>query len=283
MNPRDFATTLMASLRIPLERALRDMRSDLSRAVEERVADIPVPKDGASVTVEDVAPLIESAVERVVSKLPVPVDGRSVTVEDVAPLIREEITRAVGALPPSVTADAVAQMVRDEVARQVAEIKLPEPVAPPSSEDVVRLLIPDVERVVAEAIAAIPPAKDGRNANPDDIELVARRLLDELPKPRDGRDGVATRDELETIVREAVAAAVPVEVDRAITDAIKSVPRMEYRGVWADALGECRKGDAVTFGGSLWICRADTTTAKPGVSADWQLAVKKGRDARAAA
>jgi hypothetical protein len=38
-------------------------------------------------------------------------------------------------------------------------------------------------------------------------------------------------------------------------------------------------GDAVTSDGSLWICRADTA-AKPGADGAWQLAVKRGRDAR---
>lgn len=39
------------------------------------------------------------------------------------------------------------------------------------------------------------------------------------------------------------------------------------------------KGDAVTYGGSLWIAQADTK-AKPDGSPDWRLSVKKGRDGR---
>ena len=38
-------------------------------------------------------------------------------------------------------------------------------------------------------------------------------------------------------------------------------------------------GDLVTAGGSAWHC-ARTTTGAPGTSADWQLMVKRGRDAR---
>jgi hypothetical protein len=38
-------------------------------------------------------------------------------------------------------------------------------------------------------------------------------------------------------------------------------------------------GDLVTAGGSAWYC-GRTTTGDPGKSADWQLMVKRGRDAR---
>jgi hypothetical protein len=40
-------------------------------------------------------------------------------------------------------------------------------------------------------------------------------------------------------------------------------------------------GDLVTDDGSVFYC-AKTTTAKPGTSHDWQLMVKRGRDARGA-
>jgi hypothetical protein len=38
-------------------------------------------------------------------------------------------------------------------------------------------------------------------------------------------------------------------------------------------------GDLVTAGGSAWYC-GRTTTGDPGKSPDWQLMVKRGRDAR---
>lgn len=55
-----------------------------------------------------------------------------------------------------------------------------------------------------------------------------------------------------------------------------------YRGVWQDG-ARYEKGDSVTWGGSAWIAKADTT-AKPGAADDaaraWQLAVKKGTDGK---
>ena len=58
---------------------------------------------------------------------------------------------------------------------------------------------------------------------------------------------------------------------------LKSGGHLRYRGVFKPgALFE--KGDAVTDHGSLWICLGATDSRPPG--ANWQLAVKRGKDAR---
>jgi hypothetical protein len=49
-------------------------------------------------------------------------------------------------------------------------------------------------------------------------------------------------------------------------------------GVWKDGTTYAA-GDGVTLGGSFFIAQADTT-AKPGQSNDWRLAVKRGADGR---
>lgn len=59
----------------------------------------------------------------------------------------------------------------------------------------------------------------------------------------------------------------------------KSFAVQEYKGVFAH--GEHEQGDTVTWAGSLWHCNVTGTKALPGDgSADWTLAVKKGRDGR---
>lgn len=56
-------------------------------------------------------------------------------------------------------------------------------------------------------------------------------------------------------------------------------PSLIYREVYRDGV-PYEGGDAVTFGGSLWVALR-ATTSKPGEgSPDWRLAVKKGRDGR---
>jgi collagen type III alpha len=50
-------------------------------------------------------------------------------------------------------------------------------------------------------------------------------------------------------------------------------------GVWKE--GEAYEaGDGVTLAGSFFIAQTDTTTAKPGKSDEWRLAVKRGNDGR---
>jgi len=39
-------------------------------------------------------------------------------------------------------------------------------------------------------------------------------------------------------------------------------------------------GDLVTDDGSLWLCKAGTTTDRPGRSAAWRLIVKRGKDGK---
>jgi hypothetical protein len=56
-----------------------------------------------------------------------------------------------------------------------------------------------------------------------------------------------------------------------------SIPVMVYKKVWAQ--GTYTKGDTVTWGGSLWHCN-ETTESKPGDSAEWTLAAKRGRDGK---
>jgi len=50
-----------------------------------------------------------------------------------------------------------------------------------------------------------------------------------------------------------------------------------YAGVWAER--SYVVGDTVSHGGSLFIAQTETS-AKPGKSDDWRLAVKRGNDGR---
>jgi hypothetical protein len=50
-----------------------------------------------------------------------------------------------------------------------------------------------------------------------------------------------------------------------------------HRGVWQE--GAYTRGDTVSFGGSTWIARTDTT-GKPEQSPDWRLSTKRGRDGK---
>jgi hypothetical protein len=58
-------------------------------------------------------------------------------------------------------------------------------------------------------------------------------------------------------------------------------PSLKYIGVWREG-EDYVAGDAVTDHGSLWIARVNHIKSRPGTDGigGWQLAVKKGRDAR---
>ena len=54
-----------------------------------------------------------------------------------------------------------------------------------------------IERMVAEAVAAIPAAKDGESVAPDVIRAMVDEAVAALPAPQDGKDGVDGRDGLD--------------------------------------------------------------------------------------
>lgn len=93
-----------------------------------------------------------------------------------------------------------------------------------------------------------------------------------------GRDGVGFDD---LSVLHDGGRTVTLRFTRA--DVVKEFPLTFavplYQGVYKDTIAY-HQGDAVTFGGSVWIARAETQD-KPGEGATaWQLAVKAGRDGK---
>lgn len=92
------------------------------------------------------------------------------------------------------------------------------------------------------------------------------------------------------IVRGIASAEVEYPSERTMrtvftyTDGAKTVTEVRYPGPLDKGIfreGEAyERGDGVTFGGSWWIAQVDAPTTKPGTSAEWRLAVKKGRDGR---
>lgn len=88
----------------PKDGADADMEA-LKSHLEDLVKAIPAPKDGESVTVDDVAPLIQSEVEKAVSKIPAPKDGVDGKDADMAELklhVQELVKNIQLPAPPSV-------------------------------------------------------------------------------------------------------------------------------------------------------------------------------------
>ena len=91
----------------------------------------------------------------------------------------------------------------------------------------------------------------------------------------DGKDGLNLEDFSAKLIddRNLVLALSRGDLKK---EFILKLPVILDRGVYTEK--DYEKGDAVTFGGSLWIAQKDTPSGKPGESKDWRLAVKKGRD-----
>jgi Collagen triple helix repeat (20 copies) len=154
--------------------------------------------------------------------------------------------------------------------------------------------LPDLELLAVRAAELVPRAKDGvdgrdgmngqdgRDGQPGVPGVPGR---DGSPGERgekglDGKDGAPGRD--------GTLDALRVEqLDERRWRFVRSdgtpmpgdpiyLPMMVYKNVFVEGMAY-DKGDAVTFGGSLWIAR-ETTKNKPGDgSTAWQLAAKEGR------
>ena len=101
--------------------------------------------------------------------------------------------------------------------------------------------------------------------------------LEARPQPKDGRDGLNPDDIDLKLLPDG--RTLQFSVERAIGDDVLrysqeiSLPVMIYRGVWEQK--DYAHGDVVTHDGGMWHAQADTQT-KPGESAEWKLAVKRG-------
>ncbi len=74
----------------------RDYDPDvLQQAVNDAVANIPVPADGKSITPDDVRPMLEQMVKEAVSHIPAPRDGRDYDPE----VLKQAVNDAVANIP----------------------------------------------------------------------------------------------------------------------------------------------------------------------------------------
>jgi hypothetical protein len=146
---------------------------------------------------------------------------------------------------------------------------------------------------VAKAVAALPAAKDGKDAAgivealKDSGELVLtlqdgrliRTGIRDGKKGKDGRDGFGF-EEMDACV---------LDDDRTIEFSFRrgddekaftfKWPTMIYRGVWVEGT-TYQPGDVVTWGGSAHVAEIETSAKPETKDCGWRLAVKRGRDGK---
>ena len=192
------------------------------------------------------------------------VDGKSVTLDDVAPMIAEAVAKAVAAIP----APANGKDGKD------GSDGLPGK----DGQDGASVSVEDVERMVEGKVAGWALDFERR------AQGVLERAVDRIPKPADGKDGCDGVDGLgfdDLSIEHDGERRISLKFSRG--DICKAfavdLPVVLDRGVYKPD-GEYQKGDAVTWGGSLWIAQKDGPESKPGEDGSWRLAVKKGRDGK---
>jgi hypothetical protein len=261
--------------------------AEIQRMVDEAVARMPVPKDGrdgkdadaetvAATLRDQLERMVAEAVDRAVAALPSPRDGRDADPEQIRAAVAREVREAVAAIPApkdgtSVSPDEVAQMVATQVQKAVEAMPKPR-----DGAGVAGALIDRKGSLVLTLsdgkVKDLGPVV-GRDVDPVEVERMVAKAVDAIPRPRDafGFDDLTVEHDGErNIVLRFVRGDQTKEFPL-------TVPVVLDRGVWRE--GEYQKGDAVTWGGSLWIAQ-EKTSEKPETGAGWRLAVKRGRDGK---
>lgn len=221
---------------------------DVATMVSEAVAAIPAPRDGKSVTPEDVQPMIQELVRNAVAEIPTPKDGKD--------------------FDPSMLKQLVEQAVSDAVSTM--------PAAEPGKDG--------ADGRDALALEILPFIDEEKSYPRGSYATHNGGLWRAYEKTHGMRgweclvDGVAGID-----IQQSEQRCFTLKVNRTSgTSETKSfdVPVMIYQGVFKSGQ-EYLPGDTVTWGGSLWHCD-EQTQDKPGEagSKGWTLAAKRGRDGR---
>lgn len=113
---------------------------------------------------------------------------------------------------------------------------------------------------------------------------VLQRAIDRMPAPKDGAPGLDGKDgfsldDLQIDQRNERTVVLRFMRGDLVREHEIRLGHPLDQGVFREGT-TYQRGDGVTFGGSWWIAQKDAPDGKPGVSSDWRLAVKKGRDGR---
>ncbi|MCO3804695.1 hypothetical protein FA071_04315 [Pseudomonas aeruginosa] len=229
---------------------------DLDALARSAAEMVPAPKDA------DMEAL-KAHLGELVKAIPAPADGQSVTIDDVAPMIRDEVAKAVADLPkPQPGKDADMDALRAHLDGLVKSLELPRG---PSVDEVAATF----ERRFSDLTLSWE-----RQAR-DTLEKAA----DRMPKPKDGRDALPLESFDLALGEDGRTVTVKMQAGETVIEKSVKIASVMDRGVYS-AEKSYEQGDGTTYGGCYWIAQKDAPEGVPGGSADWRLAVKKGRDGK---
>lgn len=319
-DPIDFGREIGALIRealAPIQRQLQEL--------QER--EIPEGRPGRDADLEIVAEQVRAAL----AALPAPADGKDadpVTDDQVAAQVARHLEAnpvPAGQDAEPVDLDALAELVVGKLLESdklttLVDLATASAVAKHLEENPVRdgkdVDPAVVASMVKDAVAALPPPKDGHDADPvTDGQLAAQvaKYLAANP-PQAGADGVGLAGAMidragelviTTTKGEAVklgkvvgedgqdgisfdTAAGEYDAERGFVIRLGAgerctelvLPYMVHRGFWREGLGT-KAGQSITHDGALWIAKRDNAS-KPCLEndQDWALGARKGRDGK---
>lgn len=207
----------------------------------------------------DLAALAKSAAELVSPAE----NGQSVTVDDVRPLLAELVDSAVKALPAAEKGqDADMDALRIHLGELVKSIQLPD--------------VPTIDEVAATFERRFSDLSLSWERQARDT---FDKAADRMPVPKDGRDALSVESFDLTLGEDGRTVTIKLQAGETVIEKSVKVPAILDRGVYS-ADKSYEQGDGTTYGGCYWIAQKDAPEGVPGGSADWRMAVKKGRDGR---
>jgi len=217
--------------------------------------------------------------------------GKSITLDDMQPLIVRSLSE--------LTADAFEKNCAELQSRLAALEAMPKPIdgkdgtpgeRGADGKDADPAMI---KLLVAEEVAKIPPATDGKDGVglagaviDRDGDLVVtltdgthRKLGCVVGKDGErGKDGFGFDDLVETIEDGGRVLVHRFVRGEDIKEFRHIMATVIDRGVWKQ--GTYQWGDSVSHGGSTWIAQKDTETKPDTPDSDWRLSAKRGRDGK---
>ncbi|MDP5677837.1 hypothetical protein P3815_25160 [Pseudomonas aeruginosa] len=274
-----------------LREQMAEKRIDEDCVVEKVLGLIPQPKDGEPGQDADMEAL-KAHLGELVKAIPAPADGQSVTIDDVAPMIRDEVAKAVAEVPPakdgeSVTVDDVRPILAELVSKAVADVPKPQP-GKDADMDALRShldgLVKSLELPKGPSVDEVAATFERRFSDLTlSWERQARDTLekaaDRMPKPKDGRDALPLESFDLALGEDGRTVTVKMQAGETVIEKSVKIASVMDRGVYSSE-GSYEKGDGTTYGGCYWIAQKDAPAGAPGASADWRMAVKKGRDGK---
>jgi len=268
-----------------------DVEPLLAGLVERSVRAMPAARDGkdgrdgVSVSLEAVQTLVAAEVARAVAALPRPADGKD---GERGPPGKDGDT-------PIIDLHEVAEIIKAD--REMIEMLRGERGEKGDRGD------RGEQGIAGQRGADGSNGQDGASVTPEQVRDLMRQRFAEwalefereaekrqrdamglVPLPRDGtpgrdgRDGVGLDDfEFEAELVDDRALHLTLSAGGREKRCVLRLPVIVDRETWR-AEQQYERGDAVTFGGQIYIARADTK-ARPGDSGDWRLAVRRGKDA----